>query len=272
VRLYFNGKSNQEKDKNMTHRLLNRGLALLLLTSVLSFANSASAQGRARVALLDFENKAGISRNVTDTLVNMITETLVKANKFELIERSQLGKVTDEQLLGASGAVDAASAAQIGKLTGADYLLMGTVTEAGAGTTRTRVGDVQTARTVSTLAVDVQFVDATTGVIKFAETFKRSVESVQVGSTSSHFDINRGDAGMLARRVIRELTRKVLETIYPPQVMKYTADTGEAILNYGGTMFAVGEKWTIIHRGEELIDPATGEVLDFDEEVTRHQS
>ena len=244
----------------------NRAICIGCAIGLLLITNSSFAQGRARVALLDFESKANVSRNVTDSLVDMITESLVKANKFELIEQSQLGKVTNEQLLGASGAVNSSSAAQIGQLTGAQYLLMGIVTEAGASTSRTRVGDVKTAKTVVTLSIDVRFVDATSGVIKFAETFKRTAQSVQVGVTNASFDVHRGDAGTLARSVIRDLTRKVLSSIYPPQVMKFTVSTGEVVLNYGETMFSVGEKWTILHRGEELIDPATGDVLDFDEE------
>ncbi|MBL4653842.1 MAG: hypothetical protein JKY53_13410 [Flavobacteriales bacterium] len=151
------------------------GLLLALIMTAFSPLHGASAQGRARIAILDFESKANVSRDVTDTLVDMITESLSKANKFDLIERSRLGKVADEQLLGASGAINPASAARMGKITGADYLLLGIVTEAGSGTTRTRVGDVNTAKTVTTLTIDIRFVDATTSSIKMAETFSRTV-------------------------------------------------------------------------------------------------
>ncbi|MBL4653843.1 MAG: hypothetical protein JKY53_13415 [Flavobacteriales bacterium] len=48
--------------------------------------------------------------------------------------------------------------------------------------------------------------------------------------------------------------------------MKFTEGSGEVVLNYGESMFMVGETWTIFHRGEGLIDPATNEVLEYDEE------
>lgn len=249
----------------LTKRLQTKLMLALTLTLFVP-GSIAWGQGRARVAVLNFESNAAVDRNVTDTLVDMITETLVKANKFDLVERSKLSSVTNEQLLGASGAVDAASAAQIGKITGADYLLYGKVTEAGTSTQQTRVGNVRTAKSVAMLAIDIRFIDATTSVVKFAESYKRSRQTVQVASTKTHFDISRGDAGALAREVIRELTREVLSAIYPPQVMKFTEGTGTVVLNYGDSMFSSGETWTIFHRGEELIDPATGEVLDYDEE------
>ena len=57
----------------------------------------------------------------------MLTTALVKAGKFNVIERQELDKVLDEQKLGASGLVIAESAPKVGKLLGVELLVIGSI-------------------------------------------------------------------------------------------------------------------------------------------------
>ena len=60
-------------------------------------------------------------------LSSMLTNELAGTEKFRVVERAKLGHVLNEQDLGASGRVNKSNAAKVGKLTGAKYLVMGTV-------------------------------------------------------------------------------------------------------------------------------------------------
>lgn len=90
-----------------------------------------------RVAVLDFEFGStgsawayGFSRTDAAVGVNeILVNRLVQDGSFSVIERNQLQTIIDEQDLGASGRVDANTAAQIGRILGVDAVITGTVTE-----------------------------------------------------------------------------------------------------------------------------------------------
>lgn len=64
-----------------------------------------------------------VARAVTDR----ITHKLGSAKQIALVEREKLQKVTNELELAQSGLVSTSSAAKVGKMIGADYMLLGTV-------------------------------------------------------------------------------------------------------------------------------------------------
>lgn len=90
-----------------------------------------------RVAVLDFDYSSvsdprwisvvggGGSRGVSDILVNK----LVESGQYSVIERSRLDAVLKEQNLGASGRVDASTAAEIGRILGVDIVIVGSITQ-----------------------------------------------------------------------------------------------------------------------------------------------
>ncbi len=68
-------------------------------------------------------------------LAQMLTSDLVGAGAAKLVERQQLQAIMDEQKLGHSAVVDKDTAAKLGKLLGAEYLVLGSYFEF-AGTLR----------------------------------------------------------------------------------------------------------------------------------------
>lgn len=93
---------------------------------------------RKRIAVLDFDfastsntdwfdnwGGTGPAKGVSDLLTN----ALVKDGTYIVLERSKIEQIIGEQNLGASGRVDASTAAQIGKLLGADVVIIGTITK-----------------------------------------------------------------------------------------------------------------------------------------------
>ncbi|MGL5874785.1 MAG: CsgG/HfaB family protein [Xenococcaceae cyanobacterium] len=96
----------------------------------------AQAQSKPKVAVLDFDYSSvsdpsilsvlpGGSKGVSDILVNK----LVEGGSYSVIERSKLDAILQEQNLGASGRVDASTAAQIGRILGVEAVVIGSVTQ-----------------------------------------------------------------------------------------------------------------------------------------------
>jgi TolB-like protein len=80
-----------------------------------------------------------------------LTTMLRRDHGLLLIERSQLGRVLEEMALGQSGVVDPASAAEAGRIAGAQLLIIGSVAEAGGQyRVNARVVDAQTAQIQAT--------------------------------------------------------------------------------------------------------------------------
>ena len=98
---------------------------------VAAVPGTALAQAKVRVAVMNFENNStwtwwgdNLGRAAADELATQ----LVQSGKYTVIERAQLDAILQEQNLGASGAVTAATAAKVGKLLGVQLILTGSIT------------------------------------------------------------------------------------------------------------------------------------------------
>jgi len=86
----------------------------------------------------------------------LFTARLLRGGSFKLLERSQIDQVMKEQALGLSGAIDSATAAQVGKLAGARLAILGTVARVGkAYQISSKLVDAQSAEIISASIVEV---------------------------------------------------------------------------------------------------------------------
>ncbi|NJN88018.1 MAG: hypothetical protein HC881_19160 [Leptolyngbyaceae cyanobacterium SL_7_1] len=139
----------------------------------------APAPQRLRVAILDFDfastGLTGGAFSFADGggpgqgISNLLTNRMVQNGTFSIIERSQITAVLREQNLGASGRIDASTAAEIGRILGVDAVVVGSVTRFnleerrsgvsvfGIGNSRTRqIAEVQvTARMINTTTAEI---------------------------------------------------------------------------------------------------------------------
>lgn len=105
--------------------------ALVLLAAVFSIAPSGvGAAGDLRtVAVTDFETAgetAGgklLAREIADSLTNL----MVKSGHVQMVERSKIQRILDEQKLILSGLIDTSRVSSAGKLMAADFVVTGTV-------------------------------------------------------------------------------------------------------------------------------------------------
>jgi serine/threonine protein kinase/class 3 adenylate cyclase len=79
------------------------------------------------IAVLDFANlqKDSQYENLQVGIAESFTTSFVQSKQFRIVERTQLEKIQNELRLNQSGAVDTATAQRVGKLIGAEYLVLG---------------------------------------------------------------------------------------------------------------------------------------------------
>lgn len=192
------------------------GILLLFIASV------ASAAGKPVLAVTEFRNDTSAAwwyGGVGSDLAGMLTNELAGTGKFKLVERDKLDAVLDEQDLADSGRVSKKSGAKIGKLTGAQYLVVATLTAFESDVKGTGGGlsfrgiSVGGKKEDAYMAVDLRVIDTTTGEIEFTRTIEARASSggLAVGVYRGGFGGNlskyeKTPTGKAIRAVIMEIS------------------------------------------------------------------
>jgi len=104
----------------------------LSLVPVLLGAQQRGQDTRPGIAVLPFNNGGSYGQSKEDFdalergIAGMMISELAQNPAARLVEREQVQRLVDEQNLGAQGRVDPQSAAKVGKLVGARYIVLGT--------------------------------------------------------------------------------------------------------------------------------------------------
>ena len=257
-----------------------RRSAVLALTMILVAGIVAAAEGKPRIAVLEFGHKALNSQwwGSGGAAQDMFITALVKSGKFTVIDRERLAALMQEKNLSLSGDVSAATAVQAGKLLGVEYILVGDVTEFGEQVNKAQVGwgigvDVRKKKFIA--ALDVRLISVTTSEILWAETGRKeeSNSKVYVAGIGGGVDDDRMFDKVL-RPVVEELSGKLIQV--PMETSKSVVgrvagkiakiDGGTIYINLGSEQgVAAGDTFGVYALGEAIKDPDTGEVLGADE-------
>ncbi|HPC86149.1 MAG TPA: FlgO family outer membrane protein [Smithellaceae bacterium] len=115
-------------------------VALVVVLAALSFASDKKAS----VAVLDFESM-GTDEYLGRAVSEIMRTALVSSAGYRVVERAQIAKALAEQKFQKSGLIDDRSAVEIGKIVGADFIIVGSVVKIGnAYTINSRLIDVKT--------------------------------------------------------------------------------------------------------------------------------
>jgi len=167
-------------------------LALMLLAST---SVGHAAEGKPVLGVLKFQDESGampLQGGVGRVLTNIIGTELAARDAFTVVERRKLAAVLEEQDLAQSGRLKPGEGARIGQLTGAQYLVMGTITAfednettqvSGGMFRRSKVENVSGG---AYLAVDLRVVDTTSGEVAFARTVEGRTAGYRTDITDDH--------------------------------------------------------------------------------------
>jgi TolB-like protein len=126
-------------------------LSCLALPALAAPAAPAAPASPPTIAILTFDygGKNPALEPLREGLAQMLIADVADMGGVRVVERTRLKAILDEQKLGRSGKIDAASAARIGKLLGARFLVLGNYFDvAQSMRIDTRVVEVETGRIV----------------------------------------------------------------------------------------------------------------------------
>ncbi len=263
-------------------------LALCVLAGLKTGANAQEKSGKKRVAVFVFEDKTDHryhwwnGQPVGDGMSDMLVTTLVKSGKYRVMERAQMEKLLQEQGLGMSGVVTPQTAAQAGKMLGVELAIMGAVTEFGykkvsTGGALKKIGfGGSLGKQSATVAVDVRFVEVNSGEILTAENIRKekSRADVSIDTRDIRFDNEAQFDESLVGKATREAIDGVVKLLDEQGGGSGAWEAKVVMMKGAGVIInsgkeggvKVGDVFVVVRKGEDLIDPDTGESLGSSEE------
>jgi curli biogenesis system outer membrane secretion channel CsgG len=194
----------------------------ILFIILLMFIAGVALADKPSMGVAEFKNDTSAgwwTGGVGRELAGMLTNELAGTGKFKMVEREKLDAVLEEQDLADSGRISKKSGAKIGKLTGAKYLVIATLSafeenvSGGGGGLSFRGISVGGKKEDAYLAVDLRVVDTTTGEVEFTRSVEARATSkgLAVGVYRGGFGGNLGKyektpTGKAIRAVIIEIS------------------------------------------------------------------
>ena len=148
-----------------SRQLFALALAALLTSPLLPALPALQAQdSRPGIAVMPFENGGSYGQDkenfeaLEKGIAGMLISELAQNPAARIVDRSSVQRLLDEQNLGKDGRADAATAAKIGKLVGARYMVMGSFVDLyGRFRVDARIVDVETSEILKVVRSDPKF-------------------------------------------------------------------------------------------------------------------
>lgn len=158
---------------------MKKFFATLLLTAatLTAPAQAASLHEHPTVAVLPYVNKAAVSKEISAPQASVVSEfvqeQLIDSHRFTLLEREQIKAVLSEIALQFGGSVNENTIVQIGNLSGASFLIAGSITglstkESNLSYDHSLKGGAGFNKMTVVANVTMRFIDVETGEIVIA--------------------------------------------------------------------------------------------------------
>ncbi len=206
---------------------------------------------------------------VKESLQTQLINAFGQVGKFTVVSRTDLPPVVQEQILGQSGNISAATAPKQGAIEGASYVLVVGIDDFQLLIERAQFQSIsrqQQHAILSVLAV-ARIYDANTGALIASTSGRVSGKDFQQYFTFAERegDLESAIYTQTAITLANELAAKLANQLYPARVIARTGD--QITINRGSAHgFAnTGDMLMIYALGSRLVDPDTGEYLGMEE-------
>jgi curli biogenesis system outer membrane secretion channel CsgG len=230
-----------------------------------------------------FSAKYG-SWDIGGGLAAMLTSALVESGRFIVLERAQLKQVLTEQELKGNRLMSRGTGPKLGRLTGAQFLIYGAVTEFGAddngggfsiggagGFGGLLSGALSTSSASGSVSMDIRIVDTTSGRVVQTHRVSAPIESSGFDLSFGYRGISLGGnqfkktpLGLAVRNAITGAVQLMAihaqKAVWSGQVVD--VDGSEIFINAGASSGLKKDDLFMVERVvKRLTDPTTGEVL-----------
>lgn len=228
-----------------------------------------------RVGVVNFQNNTPRKiRGIESAATNILTTMLQETGNFIVIPQQDMQSILNQQKMGASGVINSATAAQMGKVLGLNAILTGAITSYAELVEGSNTFLAQSKTQVAKVGVDYRIVDTTTGVQLFAshgngEFRKKTGGILGFGSKSSR-DTSLKDGALrdALGKAMNKIMSQLTSDLWTGRIAQVKGST--VYINAGKlTGLQVGDVLEVQELGEEIIDPQTGVSLGRAPGVTR---
>jgi curli biogenesis system outer membrane secretion channel CsgG len=231
---------------------------------------------RVRVALMPVKTmqntyqflNSTISADMLSALFSQrLAAGLVQTNKFAVLDRESLRDFSAEKNVLFSLDAPLSEQAKLAETLGADYLLVGTITEASIQRIQKNLeaANFTTDEYTARLNFDYRLVDNATKQIVLASNARKYLKNEDVRNLSDEPDTDKWDPAQIRDAfvsiVINDVVEAIINRVYPITIADIQPDDGVIILNQGGERMAEGMVLDVFRQGREVFDADTGESL-----------
>ena len=231
------------------------------------------------IAVMKFENRAPFPLNwdLGTGMRDILVDRLVATERYQVVERPELGSVVGELQFQQSGVTRPEGRAATGRVKNVQYLIKGTVTDFGhVSTNRGFLGvsnwDLFGGSNRAVMGITLYVVDVESGEIVTSESIEESVRASDMSVQGQYQNVAFGGSvfyqtplGRATAKVIDKAVKRITQTIasapWKPKVALVRAD-GTVMIN-GGRDHGIrrGAEYDVVEPGEAVVDPDTGDRL-----------
>ena len=229
-----------------------------------------------QMAVLSIVNKArtGTSKKAPVAAIEeILAASLIASNRFKLIERNNIDAILKERELSRGEEFSNESASQIGQLLNVRYIILGVINEWASDKGNASAFGIK-AKSIAEVAMTIKVLDVETGEVLQAMTERAKAGSWGLGIRG----LGQGDAlggpnspinyavAACINKVTHRLCLLIKDRPWKGKVLRVSEDS--IYLKGGdGDGLKVGDRLIASSKGEDLIDPDTGLVLDSESNV-----
>jgi curli biogenesis system outer membrane secretion channel CsgG len=225
-------------------------------------ASHVKINGKATLALvkITFNPQSNLSNNSGSSVVHegtmarltdLLGDSLVKTNRFTMMERREIDQVIDEKVF-QSVSQGGDIRAYLKELKGADYIVAGELTNAYIKTVEKNIPylDEKQVEYFGVMEGNVRIVDSHSSAMAAGDT-------IRINRKFKKIEIDKVRTELLDQYVL-EAADNIVQRIYPTKVLGIMAD-GTIFINRGADAgLQVGSTFTVERPGQDLIDKDTG--------------
>jgi curli biogenesis system outer membrane secretion channel CsgG len=216
-----------------------------------------------RVGVVNFQNKTPSKKiRIGEAAADILGTILQKTGRFIIVPQQDVSSILDQQALGASGAVNPATAANMGKILGLNAMVTGAITAYSEAEEGSDYLVYKKKKQIARVTVDYRIVDTTTGIQMVADSGqgvyeKKTGGALGLGSKSS-YDADLRD-GALRDALTKAMVNMLPQFERQEWSGRIASIKGRTVyLNAGQkTGLKVGDLLIVQELGEEIIDPQT---------------
>jgi len=208
------------------------------------------AVGDSRIAAVD----------VASEIRSRLSDAITQSKRFMVLDREFAEVLEEEIAFIESGNARNEELARIGQQLAADLLLVVAIDrfEYPRNTAKLRMSDRQLVSYAGGGRIALRLINASTGEMVMSESFAHELPATAPSTLARSID-----GRSLARQMTDAMTGRIIAAlvneVFPVSVIALSGDT--VVLSQGGQSLSVGQRYSSVMLGQELVDPQTGNSL-----------